>query len=69
MKIERLIINYDSEKLRAIRLFATDGFISVETQLEEQLEKIYQKVVPGPARMLIEDNTKPQTEATEKKQK
>ena len=60
MKLEKLSVSFDSEKLRAIRIFIPDDSISIEEQLEEQLEKLYQKIVPPPARLLIEGKEKPQ---------
>ena len=54
----RIIINFDSEKLSAIQQFSEKDAQSVETQILEHIEKIYQKIVPAPVRQYIENKPK-----------
>ncbi|OQB13444.1 MAG: hypothetical protein BWY15_01741 [Firmicutes bacterium ADurb.Bin193] len=58
MKLKRIIVNYDAEKLKAIEIFSPKDFNSIEKQLTEYLEKLYQKVVPQPTRTYIEEIAK-----------
>lgn len=58
MKLKRIIVNYDAEKLTAIEIFSPKDGQSLEKQLIEYLEKLYQKVVPQPTRTYIEEIAK-----------
>ncbi len=55
LKIEKISIGFDTEKLKAVKFFMPKDGPSLEEQLTEQIEKIYQKVVPQPARLYIEE--------------
>ena len=57
----KFTVTFDSEKLSAIKQFATADTPSIEEQLQEQLEKIYAKIVPAPVRQYIDGKTKPKT--------
>lgn len=60
MKLKRIIVNYDAEKLKAIEIFSPKDDNEIEKQLTDYLEKLYQKVVPQPARTYIEEIAKPE---------
>ena len=53
MKLKKISITFESEKLSAIRMFIPDNSPGVEEQLTEQLEKLYEKIVPAPVRQYI----------------
>lgn len=55
LKSEKIIVSFDAEKLKAIRFFLPKDSPSLEEQLTEQIDKIYQKAVPQPARLYIEE--------------
>lgn len=55
LKIEKISIGFDAEKLKAVKFFMPKDSPSLEEQLTEQIEKIYQKVVSQPARLYIEE--------------
>jgi len=54
MKNSKLTIEYDAEKLSAIQQFS-DG--KLEQVLQEQLDKIYAKVVPKAVQQYLEGKT------------
>lgn len=58
MKLKRIIVNYDAEKLKAIEIFSPKDLHSIEKQLTDYLEKLYQKVVPQPTRTYIDEIAK-----------
>lgn len=58
LKSEKIIVSFDAEKLKAIRFFLPKDSPSLEEQLTEQIDKIYQKAVPQPTRMYIEEMIK-----------
>ena len=58
MKLKRIIVNYDAEKLKAIEIFSPKDVHLIEKQLTDYLEKLYQKVVPQPTRTYIEEIAK-----------
>ncbi|MDO4563342.1 MAG: DUF6103 family protein [Clostridia bacterium] len=60
MGLEKIVLTYDAQKLQAIKIFMPKDGQSIEEQLTEQLEKLYQKLVPPPARTYIEEITKSQ---------
>ena len=55
LKIEKISIGFDTEKLKAVKFFMPKDSPSLEEQLTEQVDRIYQKVVPQPARLYIEE--------------
>ena len=54
MKIEKVSFNYNSEKLRGIRVHAPDVYENLEAHLVESMERIYNKHVPRSTRTYIE---------------
>jgi len=54
MKLTKISINFDSEKLSAIRTFNPPDASGIEEQLQEQFEKLYIKIVPATVRQFIE---------------
>ena len=59
----RFTVTFDSEKLSAIKQFATTDTPTIEEQLQEQLDKIYIKIVPAPVRQYIEGKAIPQAKS------
>lgn len=62
-------IKIDSEKVKAIKLYAGDYDIDkvVQTAVDEAITKIYVKVVPKPVREYIEGTVQPKnSKPTEK---
>jgi hypothetical protein len=53
-------IQFDEEKLKAARFYAGKKNARVEAELDELMQKIYEKYVPAPTREYIESQT-PQT--------
>ena len=47
MKTEKIVVNFSSEKLQAIKIFAPEKYDGIENLLVEQLEKLYTKTVPA----------------------
>ena len=54
MKKSNISIPFDDEKLKATRYYADKKEISIEDELEECLQKIYEKHVPKDTREYIE---------------
>lgn len=54
MKLTKIPITFESEKISAIRMFNPDDSPNIEELLAEQLEKLYIKIVPPPVRKYIE---------------
>lgn len=54
MKKTNITIQYDDEKLRAIRIYSEKKGSSVEDELADCLHKMYEKHVPKDAREYIE---------------
>ena len=68
MKTEKIIVNFGSEKLKAIKILAPEVYAGLEKQLNDCLEKIYQKTVPH-TRTYIEESEKLDAAEEQKKQK
>ena len=66
MKTEKIVLNFDAQKLQAIRIFSPKDGLSIEEQLMDQFEKLYQKIVPPPARTYIEKTQKSASVNTKK---
>lgn len=66
LKIEKISISFDAEKLKAVKFFMPKDSPSLEEQLTEQIDRIYQKVVPQPARLYIEEIIKESTKSSRK---
>ena len=52
-------VQVDAEKLRAIQFYAGRKNITVESELEDSINKIYEKYVPVQTREYIESMTAP----------
>lgn len=52
-------VQVDAEKLRAIQFYAGRKQSSMEAELEDCVNKIYEKYVPGPTREYIESIAAP----------
>jgi len=55
MKTDQLIIPFDAEKLSALRMYATKKEVSVEAELAESVDRLYEKLVPTAVREYIEN--------------
>ena len=53
-------VQVDAEKLRAIQFYAGRKDTSMEAELEDCVNKIYEKYVPAQTREYIESITKPE---------
>ena len=53
-------VQVDAEKLRAIQFYAGRKDTSMEAELEDCVNKIYEKYVPAQTREYIENITKPE---------
>ena len=69
MKTEKIIVNFGSEKLKAIKILAPEVYAGLEKQLNDCLEKIYQKTVPPHTRTYIEESEKLDAAEEQRKQK
>lgn len=49
-------MDYDEEKLKAIRLFLEKKHVSLEEELSLYLDKLYEKNVPKDVKMFIENS-------------
>lgn len=66
MKTEKIVLNFDGQKLQAIKIFSPKDGLSIEEQLIDHLEKLYQKIVPQPTRLYIEEMQKSASANTKK---
>jgi len=55
----KITITFDTEKLSALRQFSEKDAPPVDAFLQEQLEKLYVKIVPAPVRQYIEGKATP----------
>ena len=51
MKVE---FKFDSEKMRALKMYTEQKGMSIESELEQAAEALYQKHVPGNVKAFIE---------------
>lgn len=58
MKAEKITVTYSTDRLQAIRVFSADNPINIEKELTEYLDKLYKRIVPQAAKLLIEYNEK-----------
>lgn len=54
MKKETISVKMAEDKLNALRQFTEDGMLSIEDELNDYAEKIYEKRVPKPVQKYIE---------------
>ena len=59
MKTTQLIIPYDAEKLAALRQYATKKDVSIDTELTDSVDKLYEKLIPQAVREYIESRSEP----------
>jgi len=54
LKKATLQISFDSEKLGALKQYMAKKEVSIETELDDVIQKLYEKHVPAPVREYIE---------------
>lgn len=54
MKKSNITIPFDDEKLQALRLFSGKKDADIDAELEDAVQKLYEKYVPRDARELVE---------------
>ncbi len=54
MKKSTLQISFDSEKLGALKQYMSKKEVSIESELDDVMQKLYEKHVPTPVREYIE---------------
>ena len=54
MKKSSITIPFEDEKLQALRLFSGKKNADIDSELEDALQKLYEKYVPKDARELVE---------------
>ena len=55
MKVE---FKFDSEKMRALKMYTEQKGVSIESELEKAAEALYQKHVPGNVKAFIEGKSR-----------
>lgn len=71
MNTDRIVINYSSDKLEAIKIFAPEKYKQMENILTGELDKIFNKFVPTSTRKFINIKNgivKPQEKAEKKEE-
>jgi len=63
MKKTAIQISYDAEKLGAIRQYMGKKDTELQTELEDFMQKLYEKHVPAPVREYIESRDSDEPEA------
>ena len=63
MKKTAIQISYDAEKLGAIRQYMGKKDTELQTELEDFMQKLYEKHVPAPVREYIENRESDEPEA------
>ena len=70
MKKENITIGIETDKLRATKRYMGKRDASIERELSDALQKLYEKYVPAPVREYIDDGEDgPSAIAPSKKQK
>ena len=59
MKQSVIQIKFDSEKYNALIRYAKKKEISIETELNDTVDKLYKKLVPADVREYIEERVEP----------
>lgn len=49
----KVTFSFDSDKMKALLLYADQKGVSIETELEQAAEALYQKLVPGNVKAFI----------------
>ena len=55
MKQDTVTVSFDAAKLKAIKLYMSRKEVSLEQELAEQLQKLYERYVPVNVRDYIEE--------------
>ena len=58
MKLDKITVNFSSQKLQAIRLLKPELYDGIEKMLQDQLDRIYIRAVPQSTREYIEKKEK-----------
>lgn len=66
MKKATLQIGFDSEKLGALKQYMSKKEVSIETELDDVMQKLYEKHVPAPVREYIESRDADEQEQPKK---
>lgn len=59
MKQSELTVSFDGEKLSALRRYMAKKEMNLEAELNDAVQKLYEKFVPAPVREYIEENDAP----------
>ena len=49
----KVTFSFDSDKMKALLLYAEQKGVSIETELEQATEALYQKLVPGTVKSFL----------------
>lgn len=49
-----IMVGYEEEKLMALRMYAEQKGVSIEEELAQTAESLYQKIVPGNVKAFLE---------------
>lgn len=60
MKKAAITISFEQEKLKAVQFYATKKESSLEAELDEFMQKLYEKYVPAQTREYIESMAEPE---------
>lgn len=63
MKKDTISVSLEAEKLRAIKKYMEKKEIDVQVELEEQLQKLYEKYVPVNVREYIDEKNEEESRA------
>jgi hypothetical protein len=58
-----ITVDFDADKLKALRFYAAKKGVDVEAELLESLQKSYEKLVPAATREYIEAEVEPELQA------
>ncbi len=58
MKQDTVTFSFDAEKLKAIKIYMNRKGVALESELAEQLKKLYERYVPVNVREYIEEAEK-----------
>lgn len=68
MKKESITLQFEAEKLRAVKRYMEKKDAAITQELEDQLQRLYEKFVPANVREYIDESAEV-TSASAKKQK
>jgi hypothetical protein len=58
-----ITVDFDADKLKALRFYAAKKGVDVEAELLDSLQKSYEKLVPASTREYIEAEAEPELQA------